>query len=75
MKSYIQFNLFEKKSKTDVYSVDSISRGERLGLIAWYGPWRQYVFCPQPSTFWSHDCLAKVEEFLIKLNGEYKQKI
>lgn len=64
---YIRFSLIEQKPKTAVYEVLSITQGTHLGMIAWYGPWRQYVFYPGPDTIWSDGCLAEVREFLQEL--------
>jgi len=68
MKEYIQFELIERKPKTNVYLVRNIVHGSDLGRILWYGGWRQYIFEPGQSTVWSHDCLKKIEEFLLTLN-------
>jgi len=44
MKSYVDFELEEKKPKTAVYRVVSKSEGTILGRIFWRWAWRQYVF-------------------------------
>jgi len=36
MSKYIEFNFIEQKPKTKIYSVDSKSQGESLGLIKWH---------------------------------------
>jgi len=40
-----------------------------LGIIYWYGKWRQYIFEPNVylATIWSVSCLKEVFEFLKKL--------
>lgn len=43
--------------KTQIYSVTNNRSGEELGIIKWYGPWRQYVFWPNPLTLYSKGCL------------------
>jgi len=76
MKSYVDFQLVEHKSKTNIYQVVSknstplplsgvIPRYEKiLGIIKWYGPWRQYVLFPSDCTLWSHGCLQEVMSFI-----------
>lgn len=68
MKEYIQFELLERKPKTNVYLIRNIAHGSDLGRIYWYGKWRQYVFEPGLNTVWSFDCLAKIEGFLKQVN-------
>ena len=66
-RSNITFAEIEKKPKTSVYSVDSVSSGERLGIVKWYGPWRKYCFLPEDETLWDHSCLESVKIFMINL--------
>ena len=39
-------------------------RGDLLGYVDYYKPWRQHVFNPEPNTVLSHDCLAALVAFL-----------
>jgi len=41
--------------------------GSMLGSVAWYGPWKQYVFRPEEMTEFSGDCLAAISTFLVSL--------
>lgn len=70
---YIEFNLIEKKPKTNVYAVNKRD-GEQIGMIFWYGAWRQYVFNPLPDTIWSHDCIDEIKNFLRYLKREHDNK-
>lgn len=56
------------KRKTNVWDVVSITHGNVLGQIRWYGPWRQYVFRPAQDTIWSKGCLEDIEKFLKEAN-------
>lgn len=58
--------------KTREYFVMSKSQGVRLGVIKWYGSWRQYCFFPVPGaeTVWSAGCLTDIQDFLAKLKEE-----
>jgi len=71
-KKYVEFELVDRKAKTNVYSVTSKSDGEFLGRIYWYGSWRQYVF--DCSVVWSHGCLQQICDFLEKLMDKRKKK-
>lgn len=44
-----------------------------LGRCAFYRPWKQWVFQPQPSTEFSADCLEDIAHFLRQLNGPIAQ--
>lgn len=63
-KSYLEFKLLENKPKTLVYAVNSKSTGFRLGIIMWYGAWRQYCFFPEESTVFSKGCLEEINNFI-----------
>ncbi len=41
------------------------SRGpNRLGVIEWWGAWRQYVFVPDENTIFSAGCMRDLIEFM-----------
>ena len=73
MKSYVDFELAEKKPKTSVYLVRSKSDRSVLGRIYWWFAWRQYVFAPSPSTLWSNGCLDEVQTFIKGLMEERRK--
>ena len=58
--------------KTREYFIMNKSQGVRLGVIKWYGAWRQYCFFPVASaeTVWNAGCLADIQDFLAKLKEE-----
>lgn len=68
--SYLDFVLVHDTGKTKVYSVDSARHGDCLGIISWYGPWRQYTIEPGAYTAWNKDCLREVADFLDGLMRE-----
>lgn len=39
-------------------------RGDVLGGVEWYAPWKQYVFQPQHNTEFSPDCLRALAAFM-----------
>lgn len=73
-RSYVDFELVERKPKTNVYNVFSKNHGDLLGRIFWYGPWRQYVFEPLDGTLWSRGCLGEIKQFLTELMEERNAK-
>lgn len=49
--------------KTKTIQVDSRHRGDRLGTIRWYGPWRQYTFWPQAGCIFNRECLREIIDY------------
>ena len=70
MGKYIEFKVIDKKPKTYIISVIEIRTKETLGMIKWYGPWRQYIFEPLHDTFYSWDCLETISNYIKKLMDE-----
>ena len=64
MSQYITFHKLSDTGKTEVWSVNSQNHGNRLGLIKWYGPWRQYAFWPDAETVWNPACLDDATVFI-----------
>jgi len=63
---WIDFVEIEKKPKTSAWKVVSKHGGKALGIIKWYGPWRQYCFFPDFSTLYSRMCLGDITSFIEK---------
>ena len=63
VKKYLNFMVIEEKPKTKVYSVNK-EDGSRLGIIYWYGAWRQYIFQPTEDTIWNTGCLKEIINFI-----------
>ena len=49
--------------KTSIWVVSSKKRGDRLGVVSWYGPWMQYVFEPDEGCVFNHGCLTDIALF------------
>lgn len=49
-----------KTHRWDILTKD----GDRLGMIEWYPPWRQYTFNPFRLTTYSAGCLNDLARFL-----------
>jgi hypothetical protein len=56
--------------KTKVVIVRSARHGNVLGLIRWFGRWRQYTFWPRPNTTFNPACLAEINGTIRDLMGE-----
>ena len=72
--TYMRGQIVEKKPKTNVWEITSTHHGNVLGVVKWYGSWRQYCFFPESNCLFNHACLFEVFSFLIKLNDEHKEK-
>jgi len=60
MSKYLEFKLLERKPKTSVIDVISKLHGYRLGIIKWFGRWRQYAFFPEDGTIFNVECLNDI---------------
>lgn len=60
------------KRKTKVINIININAEEVIGIIKWYGPWRQYCFFPEYDTVWNITCLNDVNEVIQKLMKDRK---
>jgi len=57
---YLIFQVLEEKPKTKKVGVINRNGKYILGIIEWYGPWRQYVFQSKEIIVWNKDCLQDV---------------
>ncbi len=62
----------EPGRKTERYALVT-RHNDRIGVISWYSPWRQYCFFPENDTVWSAGCLRDVQAFLAGLAAERKK--
>lgn len=73
---YIKFVKQITHTKTDVYICRNVASGDSpvdtLGVVKWYGAWRQYCYFPEPGTVFSKGCLNDISDFLDKLMKERK---
>lgn len=60
--------LLEARPKTAVFGVFSKHYGDKLGVIKWFGPWRQYCFFCMDVSVFSSGCLRDLDKFLSSLN-------
>ncbi len=50
--------------KTVDFQIVNMRSGALIGMVRWYGPWRQYVLFPEPMTVWSKGCLADIQDVI-----------
>lgn len=64
MSKYLEFNTLEQKPRTKVIEIISKRGKERLGIIKWFGRWRQYAFFPVAGTIFNVECLNDIISFM-----------
>lgn len=70
---YLRFYLRHQLKKTNVYTVYSRNgAADVLGIVRWFGKWRQYAFYPEPGTIYNSDCLAEINDFVKTRMAERK---
>ncbi len=57
---------------TAMYSVTNKDHGDVLGVIKWYGPFRQYSFIPSSDCVFERTCLRDIASFCEWLTNEHK---
>lgn len=60
----------QRTEQWDVISLD----GKLLGIVKWYGAWRQYAFFPEPETIYERQCLRDLAEFCEKETYKHREK-
>ena len=68
---WLRFILADRKPKTVMIHVYNTS-DQFLGMIGWYGAWRQYTYQPAPDTTFNNGCLQDIADVLTSLNEEHK---
>jgi hypothetical protein len=59
---YLRFREVENPGrKTRKVHVERKSSGKLLGVIKWYGQWRQHCFFPEPDTLFNVTCLHDID--------------
>jgi hypothetical protein len=69
---FIQDENLSKKARTERWYVYSSHSNCKIGVIAWYIPWRCYVLEQDDNTVWSHECLSEVIVKIISLEDKRK---
>ena len=72
---YIHFKVLDDTRKTTVWQCLSNRSNDCLGLVKWYGPWRQYCFFPFGETVFNVGCMNDVCDFIKRQRDERKKKL
>lgn len=63
-----------KPRRTRIISVVNRRSRLSLGLLKWYGPWREYSFFPYPNTLFNNGCMRSISGALDTLNIQQKER-
>jgi hypothetical protein len=65
---YISFSqvLVKGRTTTTWHCLNNSSR-ELLGVIQWFGSWRQYCYFPKADTVYSKGCMEDINDFIEQL--------
>ena len=81
MKNNYEYIHFEKlidlsstPKKTSTWLCKNNKSDDALGLVKWYGPWRQYCFYPESQTIFNKGCMLDIVSFIDQLMDERKNK-
>jgi hypothetical protein len=70
---YLVFNeLRNDGKKTRMWVVESRRHGDALGMIQWYGAWRQYVLVAH--AIFNRGCLEDINKFLDDAMADWKER-
>ncbi len=53
--------------KTSIWRCCNNRIGDQIGVVKWYGRWRQYCYFPDGNTVYSQGCLSDIAEFIQQL--------
>ena len=71
-RSFLTFNELSPLAKTKVIGVQNKDTGIGLGLIKFWGGWRQYTFQPYEDTVLNSDCMVEITNKLDEMNKEIR---
>jgi len=64
---YLEFKQLPSEGKTEKWICLNKHHRNGIGMVQWYGPWRQYCFlCPGEIVF-SAGCLEDISDFIKQL--------
>lgn len=71
--SFVQDTENYRHFRTSVWMCRNIRSGDSLGVVRWYGPWRQYCFYPSGETIFNKGCLIDIQTFIEQLSKRGKR--
>ena len=69
---FIRFESLHSVTKTSRWACVNKSSGHSIGVVEWYGPWRQYCYFPEVDTVYSDGCMEDIQHFIRQLGMERK---
>lgn len=63
----VSVDIGDPAGKTRRVEVRSRRKGDLLGVVSWFGRWRQYAFHPAVGTTFNSSCLRDLMDFLHEL--------
>jgi len=76
VKSYKHIEFFEGYRKPGMKTKVWVCMNKNevmLGVVRWYGPWRQYCFFPDKDTVFSKSCLDDIKDFVLVQQHTHKR--
>lgn len=67
---YIHFECYGESVKTSHWFCKNNKSNGILGIVKWYGPWRQYCFFPSGDTVFNIGCMTDIGDFINQLMSE-----
>jgi len=64
---WIKFVQVDSPRRTQIWSCRNLRSDDELGVVQWYGPWRQYCFLAKTGVVFSAGCLKDVQTFIENL--------
>ena len=68
MAKFINFDKGPMLNGHESYDITNKKSGSSLARLFWYPPWKRYICQFREDSVWSSDCLADIENFLIRIN-------
>ena len=59
--------------KTRRWLIENKKSGAELGLVSWYGAWRQYVAMFDENCVFSAGCLVDIATFVTEQNADHRK--
>jgi hypothetical protein len=53
--------------KTRIFNCTTKNGGGTLGIVKWFGNWRQYCYFPSVQATYSYGCLIDIADFMKQL--------
>ncbi len=60
------------RRKTDQWTIRPLRGGTDLGVVKWFGRWRQYAFYPASGTIFNPDCMDEISQFARGLSIKHR---